>query len=106
MIVYKGRRYDYIEEFDGKVIRLRFNEGGSMITVLPISPKYHRYNHPTEAYVNLEENENSVTFYIQDDWGKRHVIEIGREHQDWIDYAKNNLVNEGLLDHDKHIWDY
>jgi len=99
-VVWDGRQYKEIEEFDCRVVKLRYeiNGCGSYMTVIPISPKkYREEEHQTKAAVVISENAGWTLFSIYSDWGQCYEMNIHNSLEKEIKAAKKAAEEQGLL---------
>ncbi len=103
MIEYKRQKYDSIEQFDCRVISLKYKEGGGFFTCIPISPLAHRktdgyarYRHELPS-VTVTVRAKDTTFTMVDDWGHRHKLKIDNSHSEEIASAIESARKEELL---------
>lgn len=57
----------------GFCISIKYNEGGSYFTCIPISHRDYRKDHPTKAAFRAISSREVIVY---DDWGKRYNIRI------------------------------
>jgi hypothetical protein len=76
---------------------MKFKEGGSFYTSIPISSKEYRskFNRTPEVRVQVEEN--NTVFNIIDDYGVKYVVEISNDWQTIIEGAILSAIDDDLL---------
>ena len=98
-VIFEGRKYFGIKEFDCKCVGL-FTEQtlqGTFFTVIPISDKEYRKKSPTKAAVKITQNKGWTIFKIYNDWGGISEMRIHNSLKKEIDFAKQEAINQCLL---------
>lgn len=98
-IIWENRRFYSINRFDCHVVDLQtYKEGGSYLTVIPISDFEYRKKKPTKASVKVEALQNGYTeFTISCDWGRKHIMLIPTIQKENIDLAIESAKRMGLF---------
>lgn len=98
MIIFEDEIFIEIEKFDCISLGLKRAGGGSYFTVFPISPKEHRAKHQNiQANVEIKQTKDFTVFYITDDWGTIHTVQITNDHKKEIEAAIQLAVDQELI---------
>jgi hypothetical protein len=89
--------YDIPIEFDCKKLFMKFKEGGSFFTSLPISSKEWRTKFNRTPEVRVKVKEDKTIFNIKDDYNQKYIIEISNDWQEIINGAIRAAIDGDLL---------
>jgi hypothetical protein len=99
-VIYEGRKYDSVREFDCHIVSLKYKEGGGFMTVIPMSDRRYReeYRDPSRwnNAVWITKTKMYTTFHIVDDWNVEHVISLSNGMKREIDKAISSAKDMGL----------
>jgi len=98
-VIYQGREFYGIEEFDCVVVDLFTEEThqGGYMTCIPISPKKYRKTSITKARVEIDNEDDWTVFHIYCDWGNLHTMKIHNSLSEEISYATKKAKDYDLL---------
>ena len=99
-VIWEGREFYEIIEFDCHVINLSYKGGGGFFTVLPISPLKYRRKNGTQSEIQIKETHLYTIFSIWDDWGEKKEMQIPNSMLDKIETAKKWAIKNELLVND------
>ena len=99
LIIFEGREYFGIREFDCHVISLYTEPTlqGTFFTVMAISKAEYREEHPTKAKVEIKKSKEYTTFNIYSDWGEVSIMKIHNSLKTEIDFATEKAKEQKLL---------
>lgn len=86
-----------IEKFDCIVVDLGPGAFAGYCTVIPISPKEHRKDHPTKAKVEIQTYELYTEFHIWSDWGDQYIMRIPARMKKEIKAATDAAIEYELF---------
>ncbi len=97
--IYSIEKGDKIREFDCCILSIDCKGGGGYFTAFPISPKEYREScgRTMPDKVTVEQDDETTTFIITDDWGHDYEVSIDNVHHVGIEHAKDKAKESGLL---------
>lgn len=98
-VIYDGREFYGIEQFDCHVTKLFTEETlqGTFMTVIPISDIDYRKENPTKAKIEITDDGDWTFFDIFCNWGNLHTMRIHKSLSKEIKTAKKSAADMQLL---------